>query len=171
MSNGFTLSAIVGKREFMKELEEVFFSMTYGGETVSLRAAIETINELRDRSVIDYIWKIGRALRDGINQMIQEIGLEAELSGNPPRSNFTFYDHNGKPSLLIKSLFLQETVKRGVLFGGPVFVTYSHTQEDIQKTIVACEAAFKLIKKAVQADAIETYLEGQPVREVFRKRD
>ncbi|MFQ5638719.1 MAG: aminotransferase class III-fold pyridoxal phosphate-dependent enzyme [bacterium] len=168
MSNGFPLSALVGKREFMRELENVFFSMTYGGETVSLRAAMATITEIRENQVIERIWETGRWLRSGLEHLIRELGVNAALDGNPPRSGLTFYDRDGKPSLLLKSLFLQETVKRGVLFGGPIFVTYSHTTEDIEKTLVACEAAFKRIKQAVEENAVKKYLEGEPMSTVFK---
>ena len=39
IANGYPLSAIVGKREIMKEIENIFFSGTFGGELLSLAAA------------------------------------------------------------------------------------------------------------------------------------
>lgn len=170
MSNGFPLAALVGKRDYMCELQEVFFSMTYGGETVSLRAALETIGELRERNVLDYIWQRGRELRAGIQRLLQETGVPAELAGNPPRSSLTFFDNEGRPCDLVRSLFLQETVKRGVLFGGPIFPTFSHTQEDIEKTLAACEAAFKRIRLALDDGDVRRHLEGEPVSAIFRRR-
>ena len=39
IANGFPLSAVVGRREIMKEMEHVFISGTFGGELLSLAAA------------------------------------------------------------------------------------------------------------------------------------
>ena len=39
IANGFPLSVISGKREIMMEMEEIFFSRTFGGELLSLAAA------------------------------------------------------------------------------------------------------------------------------------
>lgn len=171
MANGFPISAIVGKKEYMKQLEEVFFSMTFGGETASLRAAIETIQELRQKNALKKIWRLGKTLREGISTAIAEFGIAAVLDGNPPRSGIVFKDTKGQPSLLIKSLFLQETVKRGILFGAPIYISYSHSEADIKKTISACREALKIIKQAEKEGDFRKFLEGEPMGEVFRKRD
>ena len=39
MANGFPLSALAGSRDVMLEMEEIFFSGTFGGELLSLAAA------------------------------------------------------------------------------------------------------------------------------------
>lgn len=171
MANGFPISAIVGKKKYMKQLKEVFYSMTFGGETASLRAAIETIKELQQKKVLKKIWRLGKILRDGINQAIRETGVPAVLIGNPPRSEIIFKDSDGNPSLLIKSLFLQETVKREILFGVPIYISYSHSEADIKKTITACREAFKIIKQAEKENDYKKFLEGEPMGEVFRKRN
>jgi len=46
MANGFPLSAVVGKAEIMQGFEDIFFSTTFGGETLSLAAAKATILKL-----------------------------------------------------------------------------------------------------------------------------
>ncbi len=171
MANGFPISAVVGKKEYMKQLEEVFFSMTFGGETASLRAAIETIKELQQKNALKKIWSLGKMLRDGINKAIAETAVSAVLEGNPPRSSIVFKDTEGQPSLLIKSLFLQETVKRGILFGAPMYISYSHSETDIKKTIQACRETFRIIKQAEKEGDFRKFLEGEPMGEVFRKRD
>ena len=58
MANGMPVSAIAGKAEYMKELDHAFFSMTFGGECLSLAASIATIKELRKKDY-QHIWKLG----------------------------------------------------------------------------------------------------------------
>ena len=52
MANGMPISAIAGKSEYMKELDHAFFSMTFGGECLSLAASIATIKELQHKEII-----------------------------------------------------------------------------------------------------------------------
>ena len=59
MANGFPISAVVGKREIMREFEEVFFSTTFGGDTLALSASITTIKELKRKKATDHFWKFG----------------------------------------------------------------------------------------------------------------
>ncbi|HEY5600915.1 MAG TPA: aminotransferase class III-fold pyridoxal phosphate-dependent enzyme, partial [Patescibacteria group bacterium] len=120
VANGLPLSIIVGKKEIMKEFEEVFFSTTYGGDTLALAAAIATIKELKSKKVIPYLWKMGLYWKNNFNKIADELGINAQIGGHGPRTHFIFKDWEGKDSLLAKSIFLQETVKRGILFGGPI---------------------------------------------------
>ncbi len=171
MANGMPISAVAGRRDLMKELEEVFFSMTFGGETLSLAASIATIKEIREKDVIPYIWEQGAKLREGVIELITQNGINAQLVGHPPRSGFVFRDAAKQESMLMKGLFMQECVKRGVLFGGPVFISYSHTDDDIEKTLEATGEALHILKKAVEEDNIPGYLEGTPPGVVFRRMD
>ncbi|MCL5072157.1 MAG: aminotransferase class III-fold pyridoxal phosphate-dependent enzyme, partial [Actinobacteria bacterium] len=65
MANGMPLSALVGKKEIMQKLEDVFFSFTFGGEILSLAAAKATINEMKKKNVIEHIHKMGTILAKG----------------------------------------------------------------------------------------------------------
>jgi glutamate-1-semialdehyde 2,1-aminomutase/spore coat polysaccharide biosynthesis protein SpsF len=171
MANGMPLSAIVGKREIMKEFEKVFFSFTFGGETLSIAAAIATINEIIDKNVIEHIWKIGRYLIEGIQKFIEENGLEGyvEIRGLPPRMVMTFKDEEGRESLEMKSLFQQECIKRGVLFTGAHNISLAHTEEIVDKTLEVYEECLIILQDGIEKDNIKEKLEGSVVNPVFRK--
>src|SRR3989344_2978436 len=112
MANGLPISAVVGKKEIMRGFEDVFFSTTFGGETLSLAASIATIKELKRANAIDHFWKLGLYWKKSFNKIANDIGVSASIDGHGPRTHFVFKDNEGKNSLLVKSLFLQETVKR-----------------------------------------------------------
>lgn len=170
MANGFAISAIVGKREFMKELDEVFFSMTYSGDTVGLAAAKATINEILTKPVIEHIWELGARLHSEVNGFASKLGVDFKIFGKPPRGGLMIKNAKGEDDLILKSLFLQETVKRGILYGGPVFISYSHSAEDIKKTVEASCEAIEALKKASESADPAAFLEGEPVGVVFRQR-
>jgi glutamate-1-semialdehyde aminotransferase len=165
MGNGLPISAIVGKREYMQTLTEgVFFSNTFSGETTAIAAALKTIEIVQRENVIPQLWEKGTALRAWIQNAADVVGLKINLRGNPVRSVLEIPDENGNNDLMAYSLFLQETHKRGVLFGIPIFPCWAHTDGDIKKTVEAVEAAFTFIKKAKDSgDPLVNFLEGDPI--------
>lgn len=170
MANGMPIGAIVGKAEYMKIFDDVFFSTTFAGETLSLAASLATINEIEDKRVPDYIWKLGTELMDGYNAIAKEKNLEDVITciGYPVRMRIICKDENGNDSLLIKSLLLQEMVKRGIFIQPSVqYISYSHTERDVQKTLQAFAEAVDIVGKAIEQGDVKKYLEGEPARPVF----
>jgi glutamate-1-semialdehyde 2,1-aminomutase/spore coat polysaccharide biosynthesis protein SpsF len=171
MGNGFPISAIVGKKEIMKLYEEVFYSFTFGGEVASIAAAIATIKELKEKNVIPYLWEQGRKLKDGYNVLVKEFNLEkyTQCIGLPPRTVITFKDKKGKDDLILKSLFQQECIKRGILFTGAHNVCFSHSNQDIDYTLRVYRTVLEIAKDAIKNNKIKKLLKGKPVKPVFRK--
>jgi len=64
IANGMPLSAVVGKSEYMKIFDDVFFSTTYAGDTLSLAAAKATLMEIKEKPVIKNIWANGLHLME-----------------------------------------------------------------------------------------------------------
>jgi len=171
MGNGFPISAVAGKKEIMKLFEKVFCSFTFGGELMSITAAISTINKMKDKNVIPYIWEQGRKIKDGYNVLASEYGLgqHTQCIGFPPRTVTTFKNRKGDEDIILKSLFQQECIKRGVLFTGGHNISYSHTNKDIEYTLHVYRIAMEIIKSAVKNNSARELLEGEPIRPVFRK--
>ena len=171
MANGFPIAAVVGRRDVMELFDEVFFSFTFGGETLSLAAAKATMTRLLEQDVVGHLWGIGRRLQDGYNVLARDAGLAryTECIGLPPRTVMTFKDAAGAESLVFKSLFQQECLKRGVLFSGGQNVCFSHRDAEVEQTLRVYRAAMDVLALAVQkGDALER-LEGPPVEPVFRR--
>lgn len=172
MANGMPISALVGKAEIMKEFEDVFFSMTFGGEVLSLAAALSTIKELRDKNVFAHLWKQGEKLKNGYNSLAAEFGLTdcTVCAGLPPKALVQFFDAGGFAALTLKSLFQQEVIKRGVLFNGEHMLSYSHSDEDIETTLQAYGESLAILSGALKAGTVEQMLEGKKLQDVFRVR-
>ncbi|MFQ5685292.1 MAG: aminotransferase class III-fold pyridoxal phosphate-dependent enzyme [Candidatus Scalindua sp.] len=171
MANGMPVSAVVGKREVMTIFDEVFFSFTFGGETISLAASIATINEMKVKGVVEHLWKMGRKLKEGFNALAVKHSLNAltECIGFPPRTVITFKDIHGNESLEAKTLFQQETIKRGVLFSGSQNMCYSHTDTDIEGTLEVFDESLGILAGAIKKGNVESFIEGEVVQPVFRK--
>jgi glutamate-1-semialdehyde-2,1-aminomutase len=166
MSNGMPISVVTGKAEiFEKVRKDIFISTTFGGECLSLAAAIANINELEDKKVPDYLWSIGKKLKSEFNKITQDHDLQNYIKcvGLPPRLNLAFKTVGNIKETEMKSLVMQEMVKRGILFTWTIFTSYSLQEKDIQKTMEAYVDSLKVCQKAVKDNNALKYLEGEPV--------
>jgi glutamate-1-semialdehyde 2,1-aminomutase len=177
LGNGFAVSALVGKREIMKlggsahDQDRVFLaSTTHGAETHSLAAAREVIDIYRREPVIETLWARGARLAAGFNKSVAELKLGDHLGvfGRPCCLVYGTRDQDKQPSQGFRTLFLQECIKRGILASSLV-VSYSHTEQDIDRTNDALHEAMIVYGKAL-SDGLEKYLVGRPVKPAIRKR-
>jgi glutamate-1-semialdehyde 2,1-aminomutase len=176
MANGFAIAALVGKREIMRlggldhDQPRVFLlSTTHGAESHALAASLETIRFYKDHQVVECLWRQGERLRTLVNRSIAENHLEGffEVTGRPCNLIFATFDQNRQRSQPFRTLFMQELIRRGVI--GPSFVvSYSHTDADIDRTAEAVHGALRVYRKAIQ-EGVEHFLEGRPVKPVYRK--
>lgn len=179
LANGFSVSALAGKREYMRlggldhyDKPRVFLlSTTHGAETHGLAAAIATMQVYRNEPVIEHLYRQGTRLRNGAEEAIGRRGLSnhVKISGRPCCLLYGILDRDGKPSQALRSLFLQETVKRGVLMPSLV-VSYSHTDADVDQTIAAIDGALEIYARALE-DGAERYLVGRPSQMVYRRHN
>lgn len=171
MANGYPLAAVVGRRNIMELFDEIFFSFTFGGETLALAAARATINEMYEKKVIIHLWDQGQRLQDGYNTLARAYGLDklTECIGLPPRTVVSFCNHDGSESLLLKSLFQQECVQRGILFSGGHNLSFSHSVDDIDYTLRVYRTALEILADALAQGDVAARLDGTPVEPVFRR--
>jgi len=176
LANGFAVSALAGKRELMElgglhhDTERVFLlSTTHGAETHGLAAAIATMRFYKSNPVVKHLWDIGQKLRLAAEDVIRGHGLQDHIPiiGKPCCLVFGTLDQNRRGSQAFRSLFLQETIRRGVLMPALV-VSYSHSDTDIEKTVAAIDGAARVYKKALD-EGVERFLVGRPSKVVFRR--
>jgi glutamate-1-semialdehyde 2,1-aminomutase len=174
LANGFALSAVCGRREIMRlgsrerpEDNVFLLSTTHGAETPSLAAAIATMKIYRTEPVVAHLYRVGERLARGFREAVARRGLQdhVDIKGRPCNLLFGTRDRDGKPSQSLRTLFLQETIRRGVLMPSLV-VSYSHQDEDVDRTIEAVDGALEVYARALE-DGVDQYLVGPPSRTVF----
>jgi len=176
MANGFSIAALVGSKEVMEaggidhDRERVFLlSTTYGGETHCLAAALETMRFYEREPVIETLRCQGERLLCGIEQLVTSHRLEGYFGVDGHPANLTYYtrDADRRPSQQFRTLLLQEIIRRGVIAPSLV-VSYSHSDEDIDRTLEALDGALAVYQRAL-SDGIDHYLMGRPVKPVVRR--
>ena len=170
-ANGMPISLLTGRKDVMDLFkQEVFFFTTFGGEALSLAAAVATIREMIEKNVPAYLAEKGKLLREGYNALAAELGIAGytRCTGFDCRSLVSFDASAGNP-LELKSYVQQELIKRGILWSGFHNMSFSHTEEDIAYTLRAYREVLGLLKEAVDKGEVAMRLKGSPVEAVFRK--
>lgn len=177
MANGYSASVLAGRRELMalgsrqRESDDVFLlSTTHGAEILALAATIATIDVYCTEPVIEHLYRQGERLAAGFRDASARHGLADHVFpvGFPCNLLFATRDSEGRPSQGLRTLFLQETIRRGVLMPSLV-VSYSHTDSDVERTLDAIDSALGVYAKAMD-DGVDAYLVGEPSRTVFDRR-
>jgi glutamate-1-semialdehyde 2,1-aminomutase len=156
----------------MREMEEVFFSFTFGGEAISLAAALATVKKMMKEPVIETLWKQGKKVMEGVSEGISRHGLDRVFSvaGKPPWSLLMTADHARATSWEIKSLFKQEMLLRGILISASHNMSYAHSREDVERLVAAYDEVFALLRPALDRGTLREALVGNPIEPIFKIR-
>ncbi len=175
MSNGFAVSALVGRREIMRlggidhDEERVFLlSSTHGAELHSLAAMRATLEIYQSEPVVETLYRQGARLRQGLETAARELGVERYFGvlGRDCNLVFVTRDATGAPSQPFRTLFMQELCRRGIL--APSFVvSRAHGDAEIDATIEAAREALRVYRRALE-EGPEGLLVGPSVKPVFR---
>ncbi len=172
MANGMPISALVGRRDLMLYLEDIFVSGTFGGEALSLAAAIATIDKIERLALPERLWRHGDALILKANEIFAAHGLADVIhfdgEGWWPRLNISGIN---SPPVVTTSLIRQELVGAGLLIVGGFNLCYDHMRKEIFcETCDRLTAAAQMLQESLNASEPESYLRGERVRPQFSVR-
>lgn len=172
MANGMPISAIVGQNHIMAEMEEIFFSGTFGGETLSIAAALATIEKLTTRDIISHLWSYGNSLAIELEPLIAKYELSSviKLSGYAPLKTLQFFDHPNGSSAMIKTLFLQEIIARGILMNSSFNISFSHGDLEKTKILTAVDEVLSIISQGLNTRNFSNLLRSPNIEPIFKVR-
>ena len=172
MANGFPLSCVVGKRELMQVFDDIFFSFTFAGEAASLAAAMKVVEILENTDALSVIEASGKVIQDGLSVMIRETGLGQRIKcvGRPQWSLLKFLDASGNDDIVLKNLFQQEAVKRGLLLLSTHNMTAAHDTVAVQETLETYAIVLRTMSEWIQDPNPARFIEGDMSQPVFRVR-
>lgn len=161
LANGMPLSAIVGPKDLMKKLDnEIYFSVTFGGENLSLAAAVATVTKMRTEPVIETLWSRGARLATGLRRLIgrHQVGDVLQLRGAPVWSHLIFLDGAGVTGPEVRALLVQEMLLRGVMVTRSHTINYALTEEQVDQTLQAYDESLAIVAEAVAAKDVKSRL-------------
>jgi glutamate-1-semialdehyde 2,1-aminomutase len=172
MANGYPISAVVGRKDVMMEMEEIFFSGTFGGELLSLAAAKHVLERHKNENVARELEIIGGNLEGLTNRAIHEAGIGEllSLSGHP---TWTFLNWRSTPEFSgeeIKTYFMQLIFQRGLLVLGTHNVTLAHNQKIVKKISEIYFEVFEIMKDKIEKGTLRSELKVEPLKPLFKVR-
>jgi glutamate-1-semialdehyde 2,1-aminomutase len=162
MGNGLPISAITGPSEYMKTFDKLWVSSTNNSENISLAGTYAVINEMEQKKTIPHCWSTGKKLLEGWNKIVTKYNVDAKMYGYPIRMHLQCFDSNKQKSLEMQSLLLQEMLKQGIFMSvlGASFISYSHSESDIEKTLSSLENTCEFLTKKVKNENYAEFIEG-----------
>ncbi|MBF8280905.1 MAG: aminotransferase, partial [Candidatus Magasanikbacteria bacterium] len=163
ISGGFPLSVLCGRAEFMRRMDEVFVSTTFGGYTLGLAAAMVTIKMMREYGdVHQHLHSLGNHLIDQANIIAAASGLPINFSGYGPhpvmKVNLPDLD-----SRVMKTYIYQEMANRGILFSSSILVGYCHKSEMIDEVLNVFQDICAKLKELKTTEVIRKVLRGEVI--------
>lgn len=163
MGNGYAISAVAGKRELLKQIEDgVFVSTTFGGDAVPMAAALATIEILEKPGVYEHFWKIGGMMKDGLQELIDKynLGDVVSVSGLAPHCGPSFEGHGSLSYLDVQSVYSNVMIENGILVFAIWNLNLHHGEEEAAAYLAASDKALAAVRKAVDADSVDGFVPG-----------
>jgi glutamate-1-semialdehyde 2,1-aminomutase/spore coat polysaccharide biosynthesis protein SpsF len=172
MGNGFPIACVVGRAEVMQVFNEIFYSFTFAGEVASMAASMKVLDILEHTDALARIEANGRTLADSLKSLAKHAGLAGRIdtAGRPQWSLLKFRNPDGTDSALLKNLFQQEAVKRGILLLATHNMTAAHDAAAIDATLTAYAEIVKTLAEWMSDSDPSRFLEGAMAQPVFKVR-
>jgi glutamate-1-semialdehyde 2,1-aminomutase len=160
IGGGLPVGAFGGKREIMSDIsplgKKVSQAGTLSGNPLAMTAGYETVKRLQDKVVYEVLENRAAALERGIQENMKSLGLKFHINRVGSMMTLFFVDHpvttfedaNACDQDLFARYF-REMLNRGIYlapsqFEG-AFVSFAHTDADIETTIKANYEALKAV--------------------------
>ena len=159
MTNGYPLTAIVGKHDVMDAAQGTFISSTFYTERIAFAATLKSIEVYERERVWEKQSEYGKLIQAGWKKKADEAGLNIEIGGILPMSHFAIKGNEN--SLVYKTFVTQEMLKRGYLASNSFYTSNAHSVEIIDNYINEIGEVFAEIAKLMEANiSVESRLKG-----------
>ena len=136
MANGFPLAALGGRRALMDELTRTWVSSTLATETVSLAAALATLEVYRRDQVCAHLHRVGTRLLHGLHQL--QKAHPAHITGVGGVAEMCFLHYASEN---VGQDVAAACARQGLLFKRTAynFVSLAHDEETVDRSLEILE--------------------------------
>ena len=157
MTNGYPLSAIVGRKDVMEAAQGTFISSTFYTERIAFAATLKSIELYERYKVWEKQVQYGKRIKAGWKKSAEESGLTIEIGGIDPLSHFALVGN--EDSLVYKTFISQEMLKRGYIASTAFYTSYAHSEEIIDEYIRNIKEVFDEIRDIQsKGECVKDYL-------------
>ena len=166
LSNGFAMSAVIGRADVMRVCEESFISSTYWTEGIGPAAALAAVRKMMRVDVPSHLTRLGTMVMDGWQKLAAKHHVPITVSGRPASCSISF-GHPDNNALL--TLVTARMLDRGFLAGGNCSLTYAHQTHHVEQYLAALDEVFADVADAIRLGDVRARL-GSPVKHTHFRR-
>ena len=163
------MGAVVGKRSVMEAASQMFVSSTYWSDTIGLRAALTTLQEVASRGVPEYLQEFGSRLKDQMNQITDEVDLPVHCTGLDWFPHLHFDEADPRIQAQLATLYIQEMAKRGCHGYASFYLNAAQGEAELTQTVTAARETFGLLADAFRGNRLDQLLECELRSDSFRR--
>ncbi|MHB0878903.1 MAG: aminotransferase class III-fold pyridoxal phosphate-dependent enzyme, partial [Anaerolineae bacterium] len=142
MANGFPIAAVVGRKDVMQVWDRAVISSTFGGETVSIAAAIACIGVHRHQHVTAALAEQGKWFKGEAEALGREFGVDLHVIGFDGLPVFELRGESQKLALgLHRTLLVEGTMPYFPMW----YLSYSHTRPVLTETLAALRRSLQRV--------------------------
>ena len=150
MTNGYPLTAIIGRRNVMDAAQGTFISSTFYTERVAFAATLKSIEVYERERVWEKQSEYGRLVQDGWKAKAEAAGLNIDIGGILPMSHFAII--GDERPLVYKTFVTQEMLKRGYLASNAFYTSFAHSPEIIEEYLENIGEVFMEISRTEKVE-------------------
>ena len=172
LANGFPLTLLAGKQEYLQQLTGCLVAMTYAGELLALAAARATLEKIRREPVLQRIHQQGGRLLTAVKGTLERCVAAGAvtLGAHPALPMLRLNGGCGCTDGALRTLLMQEMADRGIFNSGLNSITYAHTDEDVDRLIQAYSEIAPLLEDALEKGDVSHLLRTAPLSLPFVPR-
>jgi len=167
MTNGYPMSAIIGKKHVMEMCQDTFISSLYWTDSIGPAATIATIKKIIREDVPTYTEGLGKLTQSIWLKAAKDYGLNLKITGPVPQLSIFSFDYPN--SLEIKTLFNQLMLDRGFLTTTAFYPSFAHNKSHLEAYEESLREVFQIIKNSLHKNTIGKLIEGPICHDGFRR--
>jgi glutamate-1-semialdehyde aminotransferase/spore coat polysaccharide biosynthesis protein SpsF (cytidylyltransferase family) len=167
LGNGYSIAAIIGKREIMDCAQNSFISSTFWTERTGPVAALETLKQMEKIKSWEIITNKGLKIQKTWAEIANRNNLEIQVLGIPALSTFSI---KSKEWIKYKTFITQEMLKKKYLATNALFVSIKHDDATLENYFDILDGIFNKISKFENKSlSVDKYIEGPVCQTGFQR--
>jgi glutamate-1-semialdehyde 2,1-aminomutase len=169
IANGFPISTVVGRADLMDEFlpaGSVLFAGTFTAQPATVSAALACTGHLQAHPVLDELERLGQRLEEGIREAIADTGVDAQIkraasvwalyfTSSPVRRYRDLAEFVATKENELHDSYRRWMLERGIYIHPHYmlrgYLTASHSEEDVDRTVTATYDFLKANRGALSA--------------------
>ncbi|WP_028953320.1 aminotransferase class III-fold pyridoxal phosphate-dependent enzyme [Synechococcus sp. CC9616] len=157
LGNGYAITAVIGKEEYMDEAQNTFISSTFWTERIGPTAALKTLEIMEREKSWEYITQLGNKVKESWKEIFTENDIEYSITGIASLAGFVV---KNRDSIACKTLITQEMLKAGYLSGTNFYASTSHSSDIIKKYLEEFKKVIQMLSNCKSNDDLLKLIDG-----------